>query len=212
MIDKMTCLGLAVLVCLVTGCGKGKEKASSDSSRVDNGRVAIVDLDKVASAVGEQAKVKEAMEKDRKELADGIEALTQAALADLEKMKKGFGGSATAAQQKQLQARQAELEQALELRRTQAENLLRSRQNARIEAFRGQARPLAAQMARSRGFSVVVTPTPAGGLLWSDDAVDLTDTLIEKINALRESGQWGGRSATTRVSATPADTPGGNGG
>lgn len=210
--DKILQIGLVVMLSLAAGCGKGREKSPSETPSADRGRVAIVDLDSVALAIGEQSKVKEAIERDQKELTADMDSLVQAARSDLEKTRKDLGESPSPAQQKQLHARQAELEQALEMRRTQAENLLRARQNARIEAFRGQAKPLVAKLARSRGFSVVLTPTPVGGLLWSDGVVDLTDALIEEINKLRQSGQFNMNPTTAPAPAIPAGLTGGRGG
>ena len=180
------------------GC---KKLGSAD----DAGRVAIVDLDKVAAAVG--YKLKDALDQDVKETGAKFDTLIQAARAELEKMRKDFGASPTAEQTKQLQQRQAQLEQGLGAQRDAAISAINAKHAERVVAFRDQVKPIATRLAKAQGATVIITPMP--GLFWNDDAADVTDKVIEEINKLRAAGQFnvpptGAASAAPTAPVAPA--------
>ncbi|MEI7834808.1 MAG: OmpH family outer membrane protein [Planctomycetota bacterium] len=182
---KNACIvGLAVVLLGLAGC---KEKAGKESSSSAGG-VAIVDMDKIALAVGERQKITDALERDQKEVNAKFDALVLGAKTELEEMRKKAGTSPTAEQQKAIQARQTEMEQGLTAQRDQAINALKSRHGERINAFGGQVRPIASRLAKAQGFSLVIVPIP--GLLWSDESIDLTSKVVDEINKLRQAGQF----------------------
>lgn len=190
---KSACiLGLALTVLGLGGC---KDKAAKESENASLGRVAVVNMDKIADAVGERAKIAEAIEADQRDITGKLGVLVQTANAELEEMRKKAGPNATPEQLKQIQARQAEMQQGLAQQRDQANNYLNNRRTERIKVFSDQIKPIASRLAKAEGYSVVVLPM---GLLWNEESVDLTGKVIDEVNKLRAGGQF---------SSPPASAP-----
>ena len=103
--------------------------------------------------------------------------------------------NATPEQLKQIQARQAEMQQGLAQQRDQANNYLNNRRAERIKVFSDQIKTIASRLAKAEGYSVVVLPM---GLLWNEESVDLTGKVIDEVNKLRAAGQF---------SSPPASAP-----
>ncbi|MGI9291907.1 MAG: OmpH family outer membrane protein [Gammaproteobacteria bacterium] len=156
-------VALFAAVSLLVGCGH-------------EGSVAVIDLNAVASATGQDQVIREKAVAARGELQSQLQQvavnLDQQLAAEAEKI----GNSPTAEQEQQLQqmninarSQLAEIQQRAQVQMGQIDQTL-------VEEFKDEVRPLAEKIAQSKGAKIIIAQDVS--VFWYEPAIDITDEVI----------------------------------
>lgn len=183
----LSCL-LAGVVVSFTGCGwQGYfSSASSSSTSASNGGVAVVDLDRVATASGVKTRLDEMVKfrqvtldnefgKFSKDQSEKLKTL-------VEEAKSQFGEEIPQEEAKKLQAQQFVANNNVQKARTSAQMNLNKFTEELKSQFREVVRPIAHEVAAKKGFSIVI-PKNDGLLLSVEPGCDITDDVILALQA-----------------------------
>lgn len=146
------------------------------------GGVAVLDIDKVAIEVGVEDEVKAALKAIEDNLNTQLKSIQTDLQARFDNMRAQVGTQPTQEQAQQLANINGQLTQQLTQSRAQAQSQLNSKQFELVTAFRDQVKPVALEIAKSKGLAVVVTPDQS--LLVWDDAVDITVEVTKKMKSI----------------------------
>jgi Skp family chaperone for outer membrane proteins len=161
-----------VVVCL-SGCGMQFGGSSASS-----GGLAVVDLDKVASETGKNIQMKEMFQIQENSVKQQLAKAQLNANALLEAKVKEFGEEPTDDQKRELVKFRIDANNVLGQLQNQANTKLSQYMQDQIAKFRAEIKPIAMDIAKKRGLSVVV-PKNEGLLLAIDSGVDITDDVIK---------------------------------
>ncbi len=186
---------LAVLcgfLALLTGCGKtGAEPVAATADKTEKqvkrvGGVGVVDLDKVAKAIGRDVEMKEKVDEQVASYNNKLATLRGALERQLEDKRELFGNEPTEEQLKELQdSENLKARQLLESKRKAEAELAVFRQKL-IDEFRVQAKPVLREVAAARGLSIVI-PKNDGLLLSIDPDCEITDEVAAKMTTSRSA-------------------------
>ena len=182
--------------------------AALTSAQAQKGGVAVLDIDKVAAAVGVEDNVKQELKVIEENLNAQLKTVQTELQARFDNMRAQVGPQPTQEQAQQLANINGQLTQQLTQSRTQAQSQLNAKQFELVSQFRDSVKPVALEIAKSKGLSVVVTPDQS--LFAWDDAVDITEEVTAKMKATlpkkedAPSGDAAAPAATPAPTATPA--------
>lgn len=183
----MRTLGIvAALMLLVVGC-----------ERTPQSPVAIVDLDAVASALGRDDVIEQQINAANEKLSSQVLQIAKTLQEQLREQQASIGERPDAEKQSQLEARTAEANRQLQATQAEARQRAALFRNAVVARFRAEVQPVAMEIARQRGVSIVLTS--AVPTVWFDSSIDITG---EVIAAMRARG-----NAPPPVTPPPAATP-----
>lgn len=155
---------LAAMALLVTGCGH------------DKGGVALIDLTAIAQATGQDEVIRLKAEANREELMarlqDTAMNLDQQIAAEREK----FGETPTPEQEQQIQMMTMQARQQLGEMQNQAQQQVNQVEQELVDEFRDSVAPMAAEIAQSRGASMVLAKDVY--VFWYEAEMDITDAVI----------------------------------
>ena len=197
MLKRVLVLAIVAGAMVFAGCGENGGDGSS-------GRVAVVDLNKIAKDIGYQSKIEEAsqiLERNLQISARGLAQKTQAELAALlEKIgerPKAKGVEPTEAEQKLIDewvGKMRNLEQVrLDASRKINQLVYQQRQanrkaiGANFTKIRDRIKPLAQGIANGKGLDIVVTTS---SVLVHDNSVDITAEVFKEVNELLKVGKF----------------------
>ncbi len=191
-------LGLTLLASVaLTGCGNAPGSGSGSAPGGDaQGRVAVVDLDRVAQAMGWSDELQRQVTSKGQELDVKFKALRDDMRATFEAEQKKIGEKPTDEEKIKLNQMGMELNRRLGEAQNVMQNELRQVQMASVKKYRDLIEPAARQVATQRGFSVVILPLD--NILWSDAGNNLTDGVIDALRKAPPS-----TASTTGTPATP---------
>jgi Skp family chaperone for outer membrane proteins len=142
---------------------------------------AIIDLGVIAKATGEEDKIKEQAQVRRDELAAQLDAELAALEAQLNEERGKLGDSPSDEARQQFQQLTAQAQQQYGQAQQQAQQQAQRYENELVTQLREKIKPLAEEVARSRGASVVFLADVT--LFWNDESADITDEVIGKLRA-----------------------------
>ena len=169
------------------------------------GRVAVVDLDKIADQIGQKSKLAEASQVRERNLQLRVRVLQQNVQAKLVGLAQGIGKrpeakvpTAPTDGEKKILVEWTGKMQNLERARLDATNKIRQFYNqqrqvnqkamgAEITKIRDRIKPLARRIARDKGLDVVLM-TPA--VLVYDESIDITQAVFNEVNELLKAGNF----------------------
>jgi Skp family chaperone for outer membrane proteins len=169
-----------------------------------SGRVAVVDLNKIAEDIGQASKIKEASQVRDRNLQISVRDLQQRVQAQLVVLAEKIGkkpekvaDKATEAEQKLIDEWVGKMRN-LERARLDAGNKIRQAYNqqrqanqqavrAEITKMRDRIKPLAQRVARDKGLDIVVT---SSSVLVHGDSVDITAAVFKEVNELLKAGSF----------------------
>lgn len=166
---------LVLLSSLNAGCGWF-------GSSQPTGGVAVVDLDEVARQVGASDEIAVAIKSREANLNSQLQAMKSNYVQQLKDRKNLYGDNPTDAQNKQLIEITNTVKVTLASAQQKAASHLSSHRGQLILKFREQVSPIAREIAKQRGLSIVV-PKNEGWLLAVDESVDITDEVIESLKS-----------------------------
>jgi len=199
MLKRVLVLAIVAGAMVFAGCGEGGGGGSS------SGRVAVVDLNKIAEDIGQKSKIEEASQVRDRNLQISVRVLQQNVQAKLVALAKEIGdrpkaekpAEPTDAEKKLLEEWVGKM-QNLERARLDATNRIRqaySQQRqanqqamrAEIVKIRDRIKPLAQRIARDKGLDVVVTNS---SVLVHGESVDITAAVFKEVNELLKAGNF----------------------
>jgi Skp family chaperone for outer membrane proteins len=216
MFKRMLVLGMVAGALVLTGCGE-KDGGST-------GRVAVVDLSKIAEQIGQKSKIEEASKIRERNLQlrvqvdqQNVQAKLVAAAEEIGKRPETAGAKPTDAEKKAIdvwvgkmrQLEQGRLNTSNQIRQAYARIRKENQQKmlAEINKIRDRIRPLAQKIAKDKGLDVVIT---SSSVLAHSTSVDITDEVFEKVNALLAEGNFPTVTIPEqlKITRTPAVTTG----
>ena len=166
-------LACGLLIVSSSGCGwfEGPQSA---------GGLAVVDLDEVARQVGADGEIAQALQTREASLNSQLQVMKANYVQQLKDRKELYGENPTEAQSQQLVSINRQINMNLISAQQKATSHLTSHRSELILKFRGQVGPIAEQIAKQRGLSIVV-PKNDGWLLAVDESVDITNDVAEAL-------------------------------
>ena len=199
MLKRVLVLAIVAGAMVFAGCGDNGGGGSSA------GRVAVVDLNKIAEDIGQRSKIEEASQVRDRNLQISVRVLQQNVQAKLVALAKEIGERPKAVKPAEpTDAEKTLLEewvgkmQNLERARLDATNRIRQAYNQQLQAnqnairaeivkIRDRIKPLAQRIAREKGLDIVVA---SSNVLVSNDAVDITNAVFKEVNELLKAGNF----------------------
>jgi len=163
---KLRLLPALIAALFLTACGH------------DGSGIAVLDLDAIASATGQDEQISLRVQAASDELARQLEELVVELDKQIAEETEKLGPDATDQQRAQLTAAaQAQFNESQNFARQQANQL----RGQLIQQFIDKVKPIAAEIAERKGASAILTESPA--LFWHDSAMDITDEVIAEVRA-----------------------------
>lgn len=157
----------------LTGCYELDGKNSSNTSVT---KTAVVDLNAVSKATGQDEVISKEMEIVNANLTSQIQTITDNLNKVLAEQKEKFGKDLTVEQQQQLQELLIKANQQLELKRNEANQKSAQHKQSLILSWRDQLQPIVQGIAEDKGASVVLVQNPL--VMWFDTSLDITASVI----------------------------------
>ncbi len=167
-------------------------------ARGQNGNVAIVDLDAVARELGVLEYIAVTLDNTRVEIDEQLKGLQSNLQAQMNETLQQVGDNPTTEQQQRIALTQRELNTQLNEARLEGGQRIEIRKLELIKEFRDALRPHALELAKEKGFGVVLNKVMPPVYAF-DEGADITAELTEKA---RKAGLT--RKAPKRIA------PGGN--
>ena len=162
----------AVLVTALVAVGCGHE----------GGEAVVLDLGAIAQATGQDELIRARAEEAREELGAQLQQLAITMDQQIAAQQAEMGESPTAEQEAMLQQMTMQARQQLGEAQAQAQAQATQIEEQLIEDYRAEIQPLAQEIARSKGASIVFADDSY--LFWYDDSLDITDEVIAAWRAL----------------------------
>lgn len=187
--------GLIAVGCMLlgsfVGCnfGDGDATATSAASRSNGtgiGAVAVIDLNTVARRLGFDKQLVAAVQQRETSLNQQLATVKASYEQQIGERQRGFGSTPTPQQAQWLADMQKQAGAGLNHVRQKAKQDLTSHGAQLAQQFRDQVRPIAREVAREKGLSVIVTKNDS--ILFDyDAAVDITDAVVQRIQTQQPS-------------------------
>jgi Skp family chaperone for outer membrane proteins len=142
---------------------------------------AIIDLGVIAKATGEEDRIKRQAQVRRDELSAQLDTELAALEAQLNEERGKLGDSPSDEARQQFQQLTAQAQQQYGQAQQQAQQLAQQYENELVTQLREKIKPLAEEVAKSRGASVVFLADVT--LFWNEESADITDEVIGKLRA-----------------------------
>ena len=147
-----------------------------------SGGLAVVDLDEIAKQVGAESEIATALKYRETDLNSKLQVMRTNYIQQFKDRKDLYGENPTDEQNEQLVSINRQINLNLVNARQQAKSHLTTHRSELILKFREQVAPVAEQIAKERGLSIVV-PRNEGWLLAVDDRIDITDDVANALKA-----------------------------
>lgn len=210
------CATVCATIAWLTGCdtpiGPASTAAASSTPPAEkggaavSGGVAVIDLDEVARRLGDDVQIIEDVKRRETRLNDELQTLQVSYTRQLEDKQREFGYSANEEQQKELQQLDMSLGTKLQQAQLDAQRELAMLQNSLVQRLRERVRPVARDVAKSRGLSTIVVKN-LDVLFYHDEAHDITNEVVEKLLAQGGATFQSPSPAYPREGASPASEP-----
>jgi Skp family chaperone for outer membrane proteins len=180
-------LGAGLLMAGATGC----------STQAPTAPVAVVDLDKVAELTGVSDDIKSKLVAREKSLNNELLTAQARLRQELNNRKAAAGEQPSNEETQKLQQFEATANRALVNARNTAKTLLDQERMKLVAQFRDQVKPIVAELAKEKGYSVVI-PKNDGLLLAISPGVEITEAVAAAV---------GRGTITLGKNDTPAKAP-----
>lgn len=199
MLRGTTMTGLLVLTIGICGCGKKDENARTrdlaDSVVRVADSIAVIDLNVIAEEIGARQKITDSMKERENDLVDQLSGYRDRLDQQVEDLRSHWGDNLNDEQQTDLDRTLADNQSKIGLQIQAAQSQLATH-HARLKMeLLNQVRPVAFQVAREQGMSVVMT---TGQVYAIGPEQNITQAVIEQILKLNQS----------TTTAPPAHPPG----
>jgi Skp family chaperone for outer membrane proteins len=173
----------------VSGCGwfGGKDDAEAKTEKAVPGRVAVVDLDEIARRVGRDQYMIDRLKQTQQTLNERLEVVQASYVKQIKQKQETLGVGNEGVEisdedTKTLLGMQREAGLNLNQARKEAISSLTQRRTQLVATFRNEVRPIASEVAKEKGLSIVLTKNDTV-LFTHEDAVDITDEVAKRLRA-----------------------------
>ncbi len=166
---------------LRTGIGMAAALLLAGAAAAEDGsRIAVVDIEQAINSTDEGKAAREEFARKQREAEGQLQPIIERGRALEEEVKsKRFVLSQDALYQKQLDL--VELQNELKTKRDELEGKLKVDYERLVAPLRAKLRSIVEDLGKSEGYALILERgTP--GVLYSREALDITDTVIEKFN------------------------------
>jgi Skp family chaperone for outer membrane proteins len=163
-----------VLLLLLAGCGGGHS----------TGHVAVVDLDKVAAAIGRDKTINERVQSYTKEQEKALTKLRDDSRAQIDKQQKQLPANASDEARQKVAVLTQNLELGLRQEIAKAQQGAGQLRTRLAVEFRNELEPVARRIATQRGMDIVMLKQ--NDMLYVDPQADITDAVIDD---MQQSGK-----------------------
>ena len=185
---------------------------STNQSDVKAGGVAILDLDAIAKRFGCDKQMSTSIQQREASLNQQLASIKSSYAKQIVEKRQEFGDTPTDEQAKLLADIQRQAGASLNKVRQQAKNNLNRHGSLLIQGFRKEIKPIAREVAREKGLSIIVTKNDSVVFDY-DTTVDITEGVIEKLLALQSQQAPDtqvpadqGTSSSPQTASRPAQT------
>ena len=208
-----------MLIVAAFGCkseksGPAEQPASGSTNQlgVKAGGVAILDLDEVAKRFGCDKQMGTSIQQREASLNQQLASIKASYEKQIAERRQEFGDTPTDEQAKLLADIRRQAGASLNKVRQQAKNNLNQHGSLLIQGFRKEIKPIAREVAREKGLSIIVTKNDSVVFDY-DTTVDITEGVIEKLLALQSQQAPDtqvpadqGTSSSPQTASRPAQT------
>jgi len=166
---------------LSSGSSGGKEKTST---------IAVVDMDEIAKELGRLEEIEIELKEFQDQLNSQLGSLQASYQQTIQDEKTAIGDDPSEEQQQKLQDITSKLNNKLLQERNDAQRQYTQYRTTLLSKFRKDLKPIAMEVAKERGMSVVL-PKSDAVLLAFDDDIDITNDVLERMR--------GGGATSTEV-------------
>lgn len=184
----------ATILMNLAGCDGGS------SSPV--GKVAMVDLQRIAQALGRDTSIRDQVNEHRQQMQQMLQSRLQQLEAELSADREKLGDDPTEEEQNVFARRTVELRQNYQAEAAKAEQQRRAKEAQLIQEFREYVGPYVQRTARHRGFTITLTRSDL--VIAMDPSVDITDDVIVEMS---KGLPLSDAASTTTAPALPTTTP-----
>jgi Skp family chaperone for outer membrane proteins len=170
--SKALLASLVILTSLLMGCSQPDD---------DSLPVVVIDLEEIASAIGEDVVIQEKMESAREELNSQLSAMADELEAMLADEKAKLAASPDPAQQEAFENIQLEARQQFAQAQQEAQQEGQRFQAGLLTEFHQQVKPVAAKVSAQLGARITLLADPSA--FWFDGSVDITAEVIAALQA-----------------------------
>ncbi len=167
------------------GCQKSDDQGAAGDSSYGTMKVAVVDMDKMATDLGWMHDMQENLQGLQKQMQADLQHDQEMYQAELQSKKMEFApnpdSKLTAQQQQILQGMQQVAEQVLKQLQQAANQRFNEYRQQCVAQYRDAVRPLVREVAEDKHLWVVVEKGP--NVLYSDPATDITDAVVDAARA-----------------------------
>lgn len=182
LLRKTTFVGLwVVVVALVSACDRQLPPTPPPPS----GLVAVIDLDRVARAIGRDEVIAARVQSYADEQSNSLNRLRDDMREQLLQVRAGFGGAPSDEQQQNLAQLTARSDLQLQQEITKARQSAEQLKVDLVLDFKQEVQPVARRVAQARGLSVVLIQQ--NGMLYIDPDTDISDAVIDELQRLDPS-------------------------
>jgi Skp family chaperone for outer membrane proteins len=169
---------LFLVAAFLTGCTQSKDG--------DALPVVVIDLEAIASAIGQDVVIQEQMIAAREELNSQLTEMAADLEAMLEAEQAKLDAAPGPAQQEAFEQIQLEAQQKFAQAQAEAQLEAQRYQAGLVNEFHQQVKPVAAQVSAKYGARITLLADPSA--LWFDDSADITEEIIAILQAQIEDG------------------------
>ena len=148
----MRCLTTVLLLALLMGLGCEQKKHTPTP-----GNVAVVDIDEIALATGFDKVLGEQMTQINQQISERLQQVQKQIQSQLDSKQKEFGKAPTPEQSDELQKLSMQLDQQYRNELNKAQQSSNQAHTAMVGQFRQKVDPIAMEVARERGFDIVIS-------------------------------------------------------
>jgi Skp family chaperone for outer membrane proteins len=172
----LTCLFL--IAAFLTGC--------TQSQDADSLPVVVIDLEAIASAIGQDVVIEEQLIAARQELNTQLTEMAADLEAMLEAEQAKLDAAPGPAQQEEFEQIQLEAQQKFAQAQAEAQQEAQRYQAGLVNEFHQQVKPVAAQVSAKYGARITLLANPSA--FWFDDSAEITEEIIAILQAQIEDG------------------------
>lgn len=181
-------LFLLALCCLplASACNQAASNGSASPAKAASGGVAVIDLDEVARLLGRETAIKQSLTAREANLNQQLETMRVSYANQLRQRKQELTPEPASNELAQLQSFEQKAVAHIQQAQRQAQQDLDGQKRALINTFRDEVKPIASQVAATKGLSIVVSKNDTF-LFAFDSAVDITQEVAERMKPLASS-------------------------
>ena len=182
LLRKTAFVGLwVVVVALVSAC----DRKLPPTPLPPSGLVAVIDLDRVARAIGRDEVIAARVQSYADEQSNSLNRLRDDMREQLLQVRAGFGDAPSDEQQQDLARLTARSDLQLQQEITKARQTAEQLKVDLVLDFKQEVQPVARRVAQARGLSVVLIQQ--NGMLYVDPDTDISDAVIDELQRLNPS-------------------------